>query len=107
MKRIAEIIDLKPECQEKYFALHKKIWPEIEALIYACNIRNYTIFYRNGQLFAYYEYIGDDFEADMKKMAEDPKNQEWWSVCKPCQSPLEDRKEGEWWASMEEVWHQD
>ena len=44
MKRIAEIIDLKPECQEKYFALHKKIWPEIEALIYACNIRNYTIF---------------------------------------------------------------
>lgn len=107
MKRICEIIELRDECREEYFRLHSKIWPEIARLIEDCNIRNYTIFERNGMLYAYYEYIGDDFAADMQKMADDPINQKWWAVCKPCQRPLDDRKEGEWWASAHEVWHQD
>ena len=33
----------------------------------ACNIRNYTIFYREGVLFAYFEYHGEDFAADMAR----------------------------------------
>ena len=49
--------------------------------------------------------MGDDFEADMAKMAADPTTQEWWAVCKPCQVPVETRAEGEWWADMEEVFH--
>ncbi|MET0359751.1 MAG: L-rhamnose mutarotase, partial [Pararhizobium sp.] len=44
---------------------------------------------------------------DMAKMAADPRNQDWWAVCMPCQKPLETRKEGEWWAMMEEVFHHD
>ncbi len=43
----------------------------------------------------------------MAKMAAHPKNQEWWSVCMPCQKPLETRGDGEWWAMMEEVFHHD
>ena len=36
------------------------------------NIRNYSI-YRHGELlFAYFEYVGDDFAADMAAMAADP-----------------------------------
>ncbi len=58
-------------------------------------------------LFAYMEYIGDDFDADMKKMAADPKTQEWWAIMEPMQQPVEKRKEGEWWANMEEVFHLD
>ena len=53
------------------------------------------------------EYHGTDFAADMAKMAADPKTQEWWAVCMPCQEPLETRAEGEWWARMEEVFHLD
>ena len=53
------------------------------------------------------EYVGDDFDADMAKMAEHPKTQEWWATVKPLQSPLNSRKNGEWWAAMEEVFHQD
>jgi L-rhamnose mutarotase len=53
------------------------------------------------------EYVGDDYEADMQKMADDPKTQEWWSITKPMQQPLETRKEGEWWADMEEIFHLD
>lgn len=72
-----------------------------------CNIQNYSIFSKGNYLFAYYEYVGEDYEGDMKKMSEDPKTQEWWEVVKPLQEPLEERKDGEWWANMEEVYHLD
>lgn len=58
-------------------------------------------------LFSYFEYIGEDFEADMAKMAADPETQRWWEACKPCHEPLSDRNPGEWWANMEEVFHCD
>lgn len=87
--------------------LHEKIWTEIAELIYDCNIRNYTIFYRNDTLYAYYEYVGTDLVSDMQKMAENEKNQEWWALCKPLQVPFGNRNENEWWASTQEVWHQD
>ena len=54
-------------------------------------------------LFAYFEYVGDDFDADMAKMAADPETQRWWDIMMPMQDPLETRAEGEWWADMEEV----
>ncbi len=76
-------------------------------MIGECNIRNYSIYLKEPEnlMFAYFEYHGTDFAADMAKMAADPKTQEWWAVCGPCQRPLESRKDGEWWAEMEEVFH--
>ena len=50
---------------------------------------------------------GEDFAADMAKMAADPTTQEWWELTNPCQEPPPTRKEGEWWAEMEEVFHLD
>lgn len=58
-------------------------------------------------MFSYFEYVGNDFDADMALIAADPRTQEWWAVCKPCQEPLESRKPGEWWADMEELFHHD
>ena len=105
--RCGQIIGLKKENYEKYKAYHASVWPEINSKIRECNIRNYTIFFKDELLFAYFEYTGDDFDADMQKMAEDPKTQEWWAIMKPLQSPLETRKEGEWWSDMEELYHLD
>ncbi len=65
----------------------------------------YSIFHKDGLLFAYFEYVGEDFDADMAKMAADPKTQEWWDIMKPMQAPIETRAEGEWWAAMQEVFH--
>lgn len=62
-------------------------------------------FHRDGLLFSYFEYGGDDFAADMRKMAADPKAREWWKLTNPCQEPLSDRGPGEWWAKMDEVFH--
>jgi L-rhamnose mutarotase len=77
------------------------------ATIRACNIRNYTIYHKDGFLFAHFEYHGSDFAADMAKMAADPVTQRWWEIMMPMQEPLPTRSEGEWWATMEEVFHTD
>ncbi len=107
MKRYGSVIRLRPETEEKYKAYHAAVWPEILAMIRECNIRNYSIYLKDGFLFGYYEYHGTDYQADMAKMAADPKTQEWWSIMIPMQEPLPTRREGEWWSIMEEVFHMD
>ncbi len=112
MQRYGSVIGLREEKIERYKELHAAVWPDVQAMIKACNIRNYSIFLRklsDGRhyLFSYFEYVGDDFAADSARMAADPTTQEWWDTCMPCQEPLSNRDEGEWWADMEEVFHQD
>lgn len=107
MKRYGMIIGLKPEAEKLYREYHASVWPAVLDMIRQCNIRNYSIFLKDGLLYSYFEYDGDDFEADMARMAADPATQQWWSIMKPMQSPLPTRREGEWWADMEEVFHTD
>lgn len=107
MKRYGCVLRVKPEAEAKYKAYHARVWPEVLETIRKCNIRNYSIFLKDGYLFAYYEYTGSDYNADMARMAADPKTQEWWAIMIPMQDPLPTRKEGEWWAEMEEVFHTD
>jgi len=110
VKRYGDVLGIKPEKIEEYKRLHADVWPDVLKMIKECNIRNYSIYLgelEKGKyyLFSYFEYTGDDFEADMAKMAADPTTQRWWDLCKPCQSPIPTRREGEWWANMEEVFH--
>lgn len=107
MQRMGSILGIKPEAIAEYKRIHADVWPEVLAMIAACNIRNYTIFLKEPEnlLFAYFEYHGTDWAADTARMAADPKTQEWWAICMPMQAPLATRKEGEWWAQMENVFH--
>ena len=107
MKRCGSVIGLRPEQMAEYKRLHAAVWPDILAQIQRSNIRNYSIYHKDGFLFAYFEYVGRDFDGDMAKMAADPLTQEWWAVMKPMQQPLDTRAEGEWWANMDEVFHHD
>ena len=107
MQRFGQLIGLKQEHFDIYTKYHSDIWPEIASKITECNIQNYSIYHFKGMLFAYMEYNGKDIDADMAKMAADPKTQEWWDIMKPMQEPVEGRKDNEWWANMEEVFHQD
>jgi L-rhamnose mutarotase len=107
MKRFGQIIGVKPESFEKYKAYHAAVWPEVLEMITQCNIHNYSIFHWEGKLFAYFEYTGKDFNADMAKMAADKKTQEWWDIMMPMQNPVPNRKKDDWWAGMEEVFHLD
>jgi len=107
VKRYGQLIGLKPEAYEKYVEYHAKVWPQVLQTIYDCNIRNYTIFFKDNMLFAYFEYLGKNFAADMARMAADPVTQDWWAIMGPMQQPIPTRKEGEWWANMQEVFHVD
>lgn len=105
------ITGLDPEKAEYYEKLHADPWPSVAATISECNIQNYSIHKReiDGKLylFSYLEYVGDDFEADMKKMAADPETQRWWKETDPCQIPLPDAAaKGKVWSDLEEVFYQ-
>lgn len=107
MRRFGQIIELKPEGAEEYIRLHAAVWPGVLAMIQTCNISNYSIYCKGLLLFAYFEYIGNDFEADMAKMATDTETQRWWDTVKPLMAPLENREPDEFWANMDEIFHLD
>lgn len=107
MKRYGTVIQVRPEKLAEYKELHAATWPGVLEANSACNIRNYSIYFRDGLLFSYFEYVGEDFDADMAKMKTFPEVQRWWKLTDPCQKPVETAAEGEWWAPMEEVFHQD
>ena len=107
MERYGMILRLKPGFEEEYLEYHKAVWPEVLDLIRDCNVRNYSIYIHDNRLFAYYEYIGSDYHADMAKIAAHPKMREWWTIMEPMQEPVTGAKPGEWWFRMKEAFHTD
>ena len=106
-KRYGWVIKIKEEKLDEYKALHAEPWPGVMEQIRKSNIRNYSIYLKDDYLFGYFEYVGDNFDGDMAKMAEDSLTLEWWKRTDPCQEPLATRAQGEWWAQMEEIFHLD
>ena len=105
MQRIGRVIRLKPECVEEYKRYHANAWPGVLQVIEECHIRNYSLFYHGGMLFSYYEYIGEDYPADLARMVTDPRMAEWSRLMQPMMEPLPTRAPGEWFARMDEVFH--
>jgi L-rhamnose mutarotase len=107
VRRVASVIGILPEHVAEYERLHADVWPAVVAQINASNISNYSI-YRYGELLvSYFEYAGDDYEADMAAMAEDQETRRWWAVCSPLQQPVAERVDGEWWHELPEIFHTD
>lgn len=107
-QRYAWVTGLKPDKAVYYRQLHAQPWPSVLKEIKACHIQNFSIHEReiNGKLylFAYLEYTGSNFDADMKRMAADPETQRWWKETDPCQSPLPDAAAaGKIWADTKEI----
>lgn len=97
MRRMGRVITLKADIIPEYKRIHAAVWPEVLGAIRDSNIQNYTIFLKEPEnlLFAYWEYHGSDFDADMAKMAEVPRMRDWWAITDPMQVPFETRKAGE------------
>ena len=79
VKRVGMVIGIRPEKIEQYKALHVDTNPGVRDLLTKYNLRNFSIFMHqiDGKWyeFGYYEYTGDDFEADMAKLDAEPRNQ--------------------------------
>jgi L-rhamnose mutarotase len=105
-------VGLKREKVDEYVILHRHVWPEILERIRQSNIRNYSIYMGELDddqlyLFAYMEYVGDDFEADMQAVADDPISREWWELTDPLQNRVENTPTGSQWKPLTEVFHTD
>ena len=74
-QRFVWITGLKPEKAQHYRELHAHPWPGVNKMIKQCHIQNFSIHEREieGKLYliAYLEYTGNNFDADMEKMAAD------------------------------------
>ena len=110
VQRYGMVIGIRPEMIESYKLLHKYTWPEVLDKIAEGNIRNYSIYLHelDGRhyLFSYFEYAGEDFEADMALVDNDPATIAWMKFTdEVCQIPLTTRTEGEWWAVMDQVFY--
>ena len=100
--RYGSLIKLKSEFEERYIILHRHTFPGVQQRLYDSHIRNFSIFLKDGTLFSYFEYVGDNYSEDMERIAQDAATQDWWKLTGPMQIPLENRENGEWWASMPE-----
>ncbi len=110
MKRFGMVTQVLPGKLDEYKRLHAEVWPGVLRRIGQSNIRNYSIFTArlpdgHDYLLSYFEYVGDDFDADMAKMAADEETQRWWAVCKPLLAPVDALPPGEVWSPLEEVFH--
>ena len=107
MQRIAQVVGVRPEAIEEYERIHAAVWPAVLATIHDCNIRNYSIYRHQNMLFSYFEYHGQDYAEDMRKMAADPETQRWWAITAPMQQQIPGAQPGEWWTRIPEVFHTD
>ncbi|MGW5655210.1 L-rhamnose mutarotase [Streptomyces humi] len=101
MRRVVQVIAVRPEKLAEYRELHRAV-PVLDRLR-RCRIANYSIHLLGDRLFAYFEYHGDDLAADLALMAEDEATREWWRLTAPCQTPVPEAAPGEWWTTAERV----
>ena len=106
-RRFGQLIRIRPDAIEDYERMHADPWPAVTAAIRAANIRSYSIYRHELSLFAYFEYVGDDFAGDMARMAADAGVQAWWALTDAMQEALPDREPGSWWLTMPEIFHLD
>jgi L-rhamnose mutarotase len=99
------VVQLNDEHMDAYKKLHADSNPGVRDLLTKYNMANFSIFLHeiDGKWyeFGYYEYVGDDFEADMAALDAEPRNKEWLKICDPMQIPLEGETG---WAEMERVY---
>jgi L-rhamnose mutarotase len=107
IRRYGSVIGLKPDGEQDYRELHANAWPAVMERLRLSHVQNYSIYVTelDGKkyLFSYFEYTGDDYEADMRAIAEDPDTRRWWQRTDPLQIQLPNRKDGDNWSIMERV----
>jgi len=81
MIRKAFLMEVKPGKIDEYEKTHNPVWPELQEIMKAHGIHNYSIFYhaKTNQLFGYLE-IED--EEKLEKMAGNKVCKKWWLYMK-------------------------
>ena len=107
VQRVGMVIGIKPDRITAYEALHANSNKGVRDLLNKYNMHNFSIFihqFDDGRyyLFGYYEYTGNDYKADMQRLAQESRNKQWLQMTDPMQMPLRGEKS---WSMMHEVYH--
>jgi L-rhamnose mutarotase len=103
--RYSFVIKVRSGKYNTYRSLHARLWSVVLGILNRYNIKNYSIFFRDYMLFSYYEYCGDNYVKDIKKISRHPATKEWWKITIPCQIPIEPIENSQWWAPIQEIFY--
>ena len=84
MKRFIMYAQIKEDMVDEYVRLHENAWPEIYSVIAESNFHNYSISIRGNEVYTFFEYTGNDYDADKAKMDSNPIMKKWHVYTKPC-----------------------
>jgi L-rhamnose mutarotase len=101
-ERIGFVMRLLPGREAEYRARHEDVWPDLLSDLKSAGARNYSIFLRGNDLFAYLEV--DDFEAFTSHMAGSDANARWQAEMALLIDPLTDPSTG-FHTRIPEVFH--
>lgn len=111
VRKFGGVIGLRDDMAVRYRELHANVWPGVLNRLRKSHISNFSIYVTelDGKqyLFSYYEYEGDDYEADMQAISDDSETQRWWKETDPCQFKLPNRGDSHNWTQMERVFFMD
>ena len=104
MERVGFTMRLLPGQGAEYRRRHASVWPDMLEALRAAGARDYSIFIRGDDLFAYLEV--DDFAVFRASMAAAPVNDRWQAEMAALIDPLTDPLTG-FHQRLEEVFHLD
>jgi L-rhamnose mutarotase len=102
MERVGFTMRLLPGREAEYRRHHAAVWPEMLNALRAAGARDYSIFIRGDDLFAYLEV--DDFAAFRAAMAATEVNERWQAEMAELIDPLTDPATG-FHQRLEEIFH--
>jgi len=102
--RVCFQLQVKPDRIAEYRERHAAVWPEMLDALRSAGARDYSIFIRGAELFAYLEV--DDFAAFRSAMAAAPVNDRWQAEMAALIDPLTDPATG-FHERLEEIFHLD
>lgn len=102
MERVGFTMRLLPGHEAEYRRRHAAVWPEMLEALRAAGARNYSIFLRGADLFAYLEV--EDFAAFRATMAAADVNDRWQADMAALIDPLMDAETG-FHQRLEELFH--
>ena len=104
MERVGFTMRLLPGQEAEYRRRHATVWPEMLAALKGAGCRDYSIYIRGEDLFAY--LVVDDVAAFRKVMAASPVNDSWQAEMAALIDPLTDPATG-FHQRLEEIFHLD
>ena len=102
-KRYAMAVRLKDENKDFYIKNHADVWHEILSELKKIKVKNYSIFLKEGFMFGYLEYDGDNFDLDMAEMSKIAIVDKWTKLMIDCFNPFPKNEDNNSWVMMDQI----